>query len=120
MKKWIAAGLAAGALLIPAGSLAHEYVSQSVCTSMIPAAEPSNDCVRVDTDTEFEDGVIVTVDGDDSDPRGDGTTDGYVAIEVTRDGPAVYCESDGGFNHIDDRPGGTEDDANGDNDPCEP
>lgn len=118
MKKLIAGTIAAAALLVPAASTAHSYVSQTACSSAAPRV--STDCVRVDTDSEFEQGLIVTVDGDDSDPRGDGTTDGYVAVHVTREGVTVYCEDEGGFNHSSDRPGGPDDDANGDNEVCEP
>jgi hypothetical protein len=117
MRKLITGAIAAATLLIPAASMAHDYVSSTTCTSSAPGL--AHDCVRVDTDTEFEDGVIVTLDGDDSNPRGDDTSDGYVAVELTSDGATVYCEDEGGFNHIPDRDGGDEDDANGENEVCE-
>ena len=118
MRKLIAGLVTGAALLAPATSMAHSYVSNTTCASAV--AGGTDDCVRVDTDTEFEDGLILTVDGDDSNPRGDDTTDGYVAFHVTRDGVTVYCEDEGGFNHSSDRPGGDLDDANGNNEVCEP
>jgi hypothetical protein len=115
MRKLIAATIFAAALAAPLAGSAHDYVSQTVCLS---AAGGPNDCVRVDTDTEFEDGLIVTLDGDDTDPRGDDISDGYVSVTVNRDGAVVNCEDSGGFNHADYRDGGDEDDANGTNDDC--
>lgn len=118
MRKIIAAALIAAAAIAPSVASAHDYVSASACAS---DAGLSNDCVRVDTDTEFEDGVLITLDGDDTDPRDDGTTDGYVTIGIDGSGAvSVYCEDEGGYNHISDRTGGDEDDANGDNENCEP
>lgn len=110
---------AAIALLIPGAGIAHEYVTQKACTDTV-SSSLAHDCVRVDTDTEFEDGVIVTLDGDDSDPRGDDISDGYIAVHVRRDGATVYCEDEGGFNHIDERDGGTDDDDNDTNEECDP
>jgi len=113
MRKLTVAALAAAVVLMPVAATAHEPMRVPVCVDASVPGAP-NDCVIVYTDTEFEEGLTITVDGDDADPRGDGITDGYVTIHVDRDGAAVYCEDEGGFNHhqFDD------DDANGENDDC--
>ncbi len=116
MRKLIAAAIVAAALTAPVGASAHDWFTQTACTT---DATGQKDCVRVDGDTEFESGFIVTVDGDDTDPRDDGTTDGYVTVQVDRSGAYVYCEDEGGFNHEDFRAGGEEDDHNGTNEECE-
>jgi len=120
MRGWLAGILVVGASIAPAAGMAHDYTTAGACTQTVSESAPANDCLRIDTDTEFEDGLIVTLDGDDSDPRGDDISDGYVAVEITSDGATVYCEDEGGFNHVPDRDGGDEDDHNGENEVCEP
>ena len=106
----------AAVLVAPVASLAHEPVTAQRCVDQsVPGA--SKDCVRVDTDTEFEGGLHVNLDGDDSDPRGDDISDGYIHVQVSREGQlTVSCEDEGNYNY----PDTSEDDANGDNDDCEP
>lgn len=119
MKKILALLSIGAALAIPSASFAHEDVMQQVCTDSIDGA-PSKDCVRIDTDTELENGIEVQLDGDDSDPRGDGTSDGYVHATVTRDGAVtVYCEDEGHYNYPSNRANGDDEtDAENPNDAC--
>lgn len=117
--------MALGLFLAPLGAHAHDYVSQSVCTTTVVPTAPK-DCARVDTDTEFEDGAEVGLDGDDSNPRGDDISDGYVQVVVGSDGKVtVYCEDEGHYNTPSYRPGGDdesddESDEENPNDVCEP
>ena len=114
MRKFLFAAAVAALTFAPAVAGAHEPVFVSACASDTVDGAP-NDCVLIHTDTEFEDGIYVTVDGDDTDPRGDDITDGYITVHVGRTGTVdVYCEDTGGFNH----PGYEDDDANGANDDC--
>lgn len=120
MKKILASLCVTAALVVPGASLAHENVTQKVCTDQVAGA-PSKDCVRVDTDTELENGIEVQLDGDDTDPRGDGTSDGYVHATISRDGEvALYCEDEGHYNYPSGREGGDEEtDEENTNEACE-
>lgn len=116
MKKAMLVSALTALVFMPATARAHDPISVRICADDV-VKDAATDCAQVDTDTEFEDGVYLTADGDDTDPRGDGTTDGYITVHVSRTGSVtVYCEDEGGFNH----PGTDEDDANGDNEPCSP
>lgn len=115
MKKLVISAVLAAYVLVPTAAMAHDPISVRVCADDF-ADDATNDCGQIDSDTEFEDGVYITVDGDDSDPRGDGTTDGYITVHVGGDGEVVvYCEDKGGFNH----PASDTDDENGTNEECE-
>lgn len=117
MRKLLLLAIAA-LLAAPVAGLAHDPVTVQRCADdVVPGA--SHDCVRIDSDTEFEDGAEVGIDGDDESDRGDGYSDGYVHVRVSRDGEVtVSCEDEGGYNYASHREGGDEDDHNGDNDEC--
>lgn len=120
MRKLLLAAITAVLIAAPVASRAHESVAVEVCGKQV-SASATNDCVRVDTDTEFEEGAEVNLDGDDANPRGDDISDGYIHATVTREGEVtVYCEDEGDYNYPESRPGGDKDDANGTNEECEP